>query len=408
MSNYQAIAGVSKSLQKLLRDRMEAPPAEVTIAPPDVQIGGTGTRLNLYLYYIRQSSALRNQEIPGNGHPAAYGFPPLPLELYYLITAGGGAEDSPDADLKAQQILGDAMRVLNDYPVITDTLTLVSSGTGSDRMLEPVLRGEHEQVKITFEPLTVDDLSKIWTAMSQSNFRRSVAYQVSVVQIESERKRVSPAPVESRVITMPPSARPEITSVYDTTAGAARRDYRLRPGDNLTIEGLNFGRAGINRAWVVFNDGTPSSVTQVDSRKIRVNVPDADAIPPGPTRVRVEVELVAESVRGDGLEGRNLAVTTPAYRVVSNEAVFQVTPIINTLALNAGGTTLTIGGVRLWDVDGATSVIIDGDDCEVDTSTAPTPSSIKVKVSGLAAGDHEVRVRVNGALSKSSATLTVP
>ena len=108
MSDYQAIAGVSRTLRTLLRDRMEAPPSDVTIAPPDVTIdGASSTRINLYLYHMRQNAALRNQEIPGDGHPSALGFPPLSLELYYLITAVGGAEDSEHADLQAQQILGD-------------------------------------------------------------------------------------------------------------------------------------------------------------------------------------------------------------------------------------------------------------------------------------------------------------
>ena len=83
MSDYTAIAGVSISLRNLLRDRMQNL-EDVTIAPPDVTVDSvTGQRVNLYLFQVNEDGYLKNQEIPGHGHPAAYGHPPLSLELHY-------------------------------------------------------------------------------------------------------------------------------------------------------------------------------------------------------------------------------------------------------------------------------------------------------------------------------------
>jgi hypothetical protein len=113
VSDYTAIAGVSRTLRILLLDRMETPAPQVTIAPPDIDVDGIiGRRLNLYLYQVAENGHLKNQEIPGHGHPGAYGYPPLSLDLHYLLTAYGSSETTADADLDAQQVLGDAMRVL--------------------------------------------------------------------------------------------------------------------------------------------------------------------------------------------------------------------------------------------------------------------------------------------------------
>src|SRR5438132_9175878 len=117
MSTYKAIAGVSASLRTLLRDRMTEVAFEITIAPPDVIVDNIdGRRLNLYLYQMSENGFLKNQEIPGKGHPGRYGHPPLSLDLHYLLTSFGHSETRADADLEAQQILGDAMRILHDFP----------------------------------------------------------------------------------------------------------------------------------------------------------------------------------------------------------------------------------------------------------------------------------------------------
>src|SRR5215213_3143624 len=118
MSSFRSIGGVSASLRNLLRDRMEDL-GDVSIAPPDVTVTGmTAKRLNLYLYQVTENGYMKNQEIQGHGHSGTYGHPPLSLDLHYLLTAYGGDETVGDSDLKAQEILGDAMRVLHDLPLV--------------------------------------------------------------------------------------------------------------------------------------------------------------------------------------------------------------------------------------------------------------------------------------------------
>ena len=115
MASHTAISAVSRTLRTLLLDRMVTG-ASITLAPPDVDVAGVdGARVNLYLLQVLENAALKNQEIPGHGHPAAYGHPPLSLDLRYLMTTHSAIETQVDADLNAQTILGDAMRVINDF-----------------------------------------------------------------------------------------------------------------------------------------------------------------------------------------------------------------------------------------------------------------------------------------------------
>ena len=85
------------------------------------------------------------------------------------------------------------MRVLHDVPIITERLTTVEPVSGT-AIMHPSLRDEYERVKLTLEPLTLEDVTKVWTALSL-RYRLSAAYVVNVVQIESRRPRTFPRPV---------------------------------------------------------------------------------------------------------------------------------------------------------------------------------------------------------------------
>ena len=199
MADHTAISAVSRTLRTLLLDRMIMP-ATVTFVPPDVVPDGvTGARVNIYLTQVIENAELKNQEIPGRGHPAAYGKPPLSLNLRYLVTTYTEQQTQQDADLNAQNILGDVMRVLHDFGNRLDTLLITRDTVGNvdDPILEEALRDEHERIKIVLHPASIDDLSKVWSAMPEANFRRSVLYEATVVQIETPERRPRPRPVET-------------------------------------------------------------------------------------------------------------------------------------------------------------------------------------------------------------------
>ena len=74
-------------------------------------------------------------------------------------------------------------------------------------ILDTTLLDEFEQIKVTLQPKSLEEISKIWTALPRVNFRRSVTYEVSVVQIESQQARnVGAAGARSGACTRRPCA----------------------------------------------------------------------------------------------------------------------------------------------------------------------------------------------------------
>lgn len=243
MSGFRAIAGVSSTIRNLLRDRMEQP-VDVTIAPPDVTVDGmSGRRVNLYLYQVTENGFLKNQEIPGQGHPADYGRPPLSLDLQYLVTTFGSSDNGVDSDLEAQQILGDTMRVFHEFPIITEALHQ-GDNPANPLILDPSLVGEFERVKITLRPTSLEELSDLWTALPQANFRRSVAYSISVVQIESRRPRRTVLPVRERRVYAFPLRSPQINEVVRDPPFVGVLGAIAEVGDTILILGQNLAGEG--------------------------------------------------------------------------------------------------------------------------------------------------------------------
>src|SRR5205823_1979138 len=152
----------------------------ITIAPPDVTVSSvTGRRLNVYLFQLAQNGHLSNQDVHMRDQPGQPGSPPLSLDLHYLLTAHGETETGTDADLDAQEILGDAMRVLHDYAIISPNLHQQDDAT-LPTILDSNLLGAFERIKLSLQPVSLEELVKIWTALPDTSLRRSVAYQVSV------------------------------------------------------------------------------------------------------------------------------------------------------------------------------------------------------------------------------------
>ena len=408
MSDFRAIGGVSASLRRLLQDRMEVP-VDITIAPPDVIISGAmEKRLNLYLYQVAENGYLKNQEIPGRDHPGAYGHPPLSLDLHYLLTAHGGSETAPDSDLEAQQVLGDAMRVLHDLPVVTDQLTITrpAVGTVGDPILDTSLLGEFEQVKVGLQPVTLEDFSKIWTALPEANFRRSVAYEVSVVQIESQRPRRFPRPVGE-----PPPAGPRVFAVPFRSPQISEIRVR-RPGDSSDVERA-FAYARINDTLIVrgrnFASDTTrvmlsgvdatSQITALRDDRIEVTIPDDALLQPGPQPVKVVVDIMM----GDPLSAH--------LGFQSNLAVFMLVPgpINLTPDLGASPRTLQITGERLFHPDRESLTLVGDEVIRSGEYTTATPAEIEFNLpASLGSGSYPVRVRVHGAESIDERVLSIP
>ncbi len=434
MATHAAIAAVSRTLRTLLLDRMVIP-ASVSLAPPDVTVDGIdGARVNLYLMQLIENAGLKNQEIPGSGHPAAYGHPPLSLNLRYLVTTHSAMETQPDADLNAQTLLGDAMRVFNDFGNRLDNLTIVNPAAGAvgDPLLDPVLEDEFERLRIVLHPATLDDITKVWSAISATNFRRSVVYEVTVVQIETPQPRVRPQPVETRRILMTVRRQPEILDAYVTPAlNGPIGEIRARIGDEITI--LAEGTLA-DRLHVRFGTLEPIRVSPPADGRIRIILPDAQypadldnplprpippeqRLQPGPVEVQVIAGHPADGVGGGLGHG---AVITTMRRYPSNLALLLLCPRITSVVPVAGNTStiLRVNGERLWRQQARIVEVIVGDAAipvrapqPGDPWAAPTPTAVEVPMNAAAeilavsATPYPVAVQVDGARSRDTGML---
>ena len=189
MSNALAIAAATATLRQLLIHGLNI--SDVTVRPLDTARKGLASnQVNLFLYQTAIDAAWRNQDIPRQIRPGETGQPPLPLCLYYLVTAYGEGDD----ETKAHQLLGNAMSVLYDHPLLG--ADEIKQATQTD-VPGSNLHEQIERVRITSQPISLEELSKLSTAF-QTNYRLSAAYQVSVVLIESTRPTRTPLPVLTR------------------------------------------------------------------------------------------------------------------------------------------------------------------------------------------------------------------
>ncbi len=199
MSESTAMGMVSESLRALLLDEnlgmQLEPTVPVTLLAPDEP--GDDRRINLFLYQVRESPALRNQDWrPSLTQPGQLSPPPLALNLYYLMTPYA-LNDAQTGNAAAHAILGEAMRVFHENPVIPNT----------DGILAPGLAQAREQVKIMLHTVDLDELSSVWTTFEQP-LRLSVMYEVSVVELDQLPASQQAMPPRVRAIAAPSLERP--------------------------------------------------------------------------------------------------------------------------------------------------------------------------------------------------------
>jgi hypothetical protein len=195
VSNFLAVATVTEALRSRVTEAAVAAvpgvQVEVTSARPDAAAQDDGNaHVSVFLYRVEPNAAHRNLDLPTRRHGGALiERPRAPLELHYLLSFFGN-----DSEAVAERMLGATVARLHARPVLERALleTVIASQpflAGSD------LADAAETVKLTQEPLSLEDLSKLWSVFFQVPYCLSVAYQATTVILEEELSPQSALPV---------------------------------------------------------------------------------------------------------------------------------------------------------------------------------------------------------------------
>lgn len=341
MSNALAIAGVTAVLKDLLNNGLidhnvtgaVGGNVTVTALPPDrVFTAGAqeGNQLNLFLHQVTPNAGWRNAGLPSRDERGErLTNPPLALDLHYLLTAYGAE------DLHAEILLGYAMQLLHDTPVLSRqairTALIPSPVNGT--ILPPALQAlsasdlaeQVEQIKIIPAALNSEEMSKLWSAL-QARYRPTAAYQVSVVLIESQKPAKASLPVLTRGQVDPVAQRErgvtvqsDLTSPFPTILSviAPNRQPSVQLGETLTIEGRHL-------------DGT-----SVSARLTNARLPNPLDLAPlvGRTATRLQVTIPNEPAQWPaGLYALAVMVQRPGetFQRTTNELFFSLAPTVTT------------------------------------------------------------------------------
>ena len=403
MSNFLAVATVSAVLQRLLAPvaRAAVTGAEVWIDRPDARPQKEG--VNIYLYRHSLDAVSRNADLPARRADGTLtNRPKVATSLHYLVTFHG-----KDDLMVPQRLLGATLAALHTRPVITRALiqavndeATAPSGMHGFLALNDLLDAE-DLVRVSPDPMSLDELSKLWSVFFQSPYQLSATYVASAVLLEETLETPLPAP---------PVTRPQLTVrglLRPTILGARNASDPRAPlvtGSRLRIDGRGL-------------DGDQVLV-RVGSLEL---VPEPDRI----TASSVEVDVSGPSLRA-GLQPVTVAhrwlVGDPAQPrggETSNTVGVLVAPTI-TVDSTSGAVTVTsdlpvgtgqrVSVTLLHRTSGESARVVHVPERTVESTTVTVPAPTATPE--LPAGEYGVVLTVDGAPSPvtrdADGTVTAP
>lgn len=408
MSNELAIAAVTATLRNVISNDPSLPPGTHVTAqsPEEAHNSKQNNQINLFLYHILPNAAWRNMDNPSRVKSGETGVPPLALNLYYIITAYH-RETADLVEITTHNLLGCSMRILHDHPLL---------GPDEIRLALPNndLHTQIERVRITLQPLSLEEMSKLWM-MFQTRYRTSAAYEVAVVLIDSSSPARTPLPVLTRGkddsgIPAQSNLVPPIPTLLDLKLPL---QPSALPGDDLILTGHDLHP----------EDKANVSDTKIDNTKTTIRftnpnwmqplelVPKSEAtstqvsvtLPTPPANAKVQWPAGFYTLAVAFKDTKDRLVTT------TNELSFSLAPRIIDKSISAvrnpasKAVTITL---NCSPAVGATqhAALLLGDS-QVLADPPPTPASnapvlprdqLSFQVGNFVAGDYFVRLRVDG------------
>ena len=339
MSNALAIATVTTALAQVVRTAVQSvvPGSDVLTERPDAA-AVPQPRARLFMYQVTPSAALRNLDLPTrDANGTLTNRPTAAIDLHYLLAFYGN-----ESDLEPQRMLGAVVRDIHAKPVLLRQM--IEDAIASEPFLNGSNLGEApEQVKFTPLALSLEEMSKLWSVFFQAPYALSVAYQGTVLLIESEETATAALPVlrrgpEDQGVATEIGPFPALSAIHV----AAPPDAARRPlppsypgaqlGTVLTLTGRDLG----------------GDVVSVRFDHARLGLTHSIVIPPADrsaTEVRITLvdDVAAETTWAPGLYTVAVAVKRGDTDRTTNELPLQfaarVTAIApaNPIARDAGG-----------------------------------------------------------------------
>lgn len=353
MSTALRIAAVTQVLKDLLNDGLinndvsGITQNNITVSslPPDriaVENGSEASQLNIFMYQATYNQGWRNVALPSfNSGGERIANPPLALDLHYLLTAYGASE------LHTDILLGMGMQFFHETPVLgRDQIT---QATGSINVGDPnnslpdglqflaqaKLADQVEQVKITPEEMSVEDISKLWAAFG-TKYRPTAAYKVTVVLIESEKAFRTGPPVKERKIYVEQIQTPVIEKIFSQSLPnqPILESQRILNGYRLILRGYNF----INDVVELQIDGDIVNATATNQLKSSTEL--SFIVPATLAAGMHEIKVVHPLEMGVPPEQRRWVYSKP--KVFSISPTIQATPAVLNPSMVNGLVSATI------------------------------------------------------------------
>lgn len=397
MSNFLAIATVTETLHQLLQAtvQQDVPGATVTmVRPEDDANGNQGARINVYLFRVTPNAALRNSDLPlRRPNSALQERPRVALDLHYLFTFFGN-----EGQLEPQRLLGSAVRTLHANAIVTRQMITDVLGSTAFNFLAPSnLVEQPELVKLTPAPLSLDDLSKIWSVFFQTRYALSVVYEATVVLIEGDETPLTALPVKRRNLQVLPFRNPRIDRVRNATG----HNDPILAGDTVIVEG-NRLEGDVTNLRIGGHVVTPNSI---GDSAISVTL-TSPPLPAGGLRAGVQgIQVVQQVLFG--------TPSDPHRGFESNVAPFVMRPIVTAVSVAGNQVTVTVvppvrSGQRIaLLLNQRLGVSPAAHAFSLPPAAADTSTPI-FTVSGITAGSYFVRVQIDGAESPIDVDPTNP
>jgi len=395
MSNHLAAAAVTATLRKILQAACDAAHPGVsganvtTLRPTATTTNPSSPGINVFLYQVTPNAQGRSQDLPlRRPDGSIVQRPQMALDLHYLISFTGD-----DAKLEPQFLLGLTTRVLHESAVIARQQIQDMLGDPLfDFMAGADLADAQDLVRLSMVPLSLEELSKLWSVVFQTPYLLSQVYRASVVVVDGLASPRPALPVRAIELGIAPSLGPVVTRVLSKATA-----------DDPPVENEPI----LNGQWLVL-DGRDLKSGNVIVRIGDIElVPDAAALTP--TRLAV---LLPDAIQAGARQAVVVQRPGPAagpFDAVSNSVQFTLQPRIVSVSFAAGNTTVTVSPpvgqrqkVQLLlnqksAVAGSTPATAGFD--APGRATAIPVTTLVVPTPGLASGAYLARVLVDGAES---------